>query len=178
MIRTAGAPLSMASAVRAAIAQLDPSLPVAGVRTMEDVVAQSQSRPRFLSVLLTFFTTVALALAAIGVYGVISYSVERRTAEFGIRMAIGADSGRILRMVLRQGALLGAAGVAIGVGSADMADALHEEHPLRDPAAGCADLRGHGPAAIRTDAGGELDSGAPGNADRSDRGAALRLIRT
>jgi predicted permease len=118
VIRTVGAPMSMAGAARTTIAQLDPSLPVAAVRSMADVVAQSQSRPRFLSVLLTFFTTVALALAAIGVYGVISYSVARRTAEIGIRMAIGADSGRILRMVLKQGALLGAAGVAIGVGSA------------------------------------------------------------
>jgi putative ABC transport system permease protein len=108
----------MANAARAAIAQIDPTLPVAAVRTMQEVVSQSQSRPRFLSVLLTFFTTVALALAAIGVYGVISYSVARRTSEIGIRMAIGADSGRILRMVLKQGALLGAAGVIIGVGSA------------------------------------------------------------
>jgi predicted permease len=118
MVRTEGAPLSMVSAVRAAITQLDPSLPVAAVRTMEEVVSQSQSRPRFLSVLLTFFTTVALALAAIGVYGVISYSVARRTGEIGIRMALGADAGRILLMVLKQGALLGAVGIGVGVGVA------------------------------------------------------------
>jgi putative ABC transport system permease protein len=97
---------------------MDPSLPIAAVRTMEEVVSQSQSRPRFLSVLLTFFTAVALALAAIGVYGVISYSVARRTGEIGIRMALGADGGRILFMVLKQGALLGAVGIGVGVGVA------------------------------------------------------------
>jgi predicted permease len=118
LIRTSGAPMSMASAVRRAIAELDPSLPIAAVRSMSDVVALSQSRPRFLSVLLTFFTAIALGLAAIGVYGVISYSTARRTAEIGIRMAIGADSGRILRMVLRQGALLGLAGITLGLGAA------------------------------------------------------------
>jgi ABC-type antimicrobial peptide transport system permease subunit len=108
----------MTSAVRSTIAQLDSSLPIDAVRTMDEVVSQSQSRPRFLSVLLTFFTAVALALAAIGVYGVISYSVARRTPEIGIRIAIGAESGHILRMVLLQGALLGAIGVVIGVGVA------------------------------------------------------------
>jgi putative ABC transport system permease protein len=69
-------------------------------------------------VLLTFFTLVAVALAAIGVYGVISYSVARRSTEIGIRIAMGADPARILRMVLRQGIVLGVAGVAIGVASA------------------------------------------------------------
>jgi predicted permease len=137
-VRTAGAPLSMATAVRGAISRLDPSLPVTGVRTMNEVVAQSQSRPRFLSVLLTFFSSVALALAAIGVYGVISYSVARRTAEIGIRMAIGADRARIVRMVLRQGAVLGVVGVLIGVGSAAwltrfMASILFAIEPLDAP---------------------------------------------
>jgi putative ABC transport system permease protein len=105
----------VATAARTAIAQLDPTLPVTAIRSMDEVVSQSHSRPRFLSVLLTFFTTVALSLAAIGVYGVISYSVARRTAEFGIRMAIGADRSRILRMVLNQAALMGLIGIAIGI---------------------------------------------------------------
>jgi putative ABC transport system permease protein len=118
VIRTQGAPLSMANSVRSAIAQLDSSLPVAAVRSMDQVVSESRSRPRFLSVLLTFFTVVALALAAIGVYGVISYSVAQRTAEIGIRIAIGADSGRILAMVLKQGVILGLIGIATGVGTA------------------------------------------------------------
>jgi predicted permease len=118
LVQTAGAPMSVAAEVRRAIAGMDPTLPIAGVRTMEEVVAQSQSRPRFLSVLLTFFTLVAVSLAAIGVYGVISYSVARRSTEIGIRMAMGADSARILRMVLKQGVMLGGVGVAIGLGAA------------------------------------------------------------
>ena len=118
VIRTAGDPMSMTSAVRRVIGDLDPSLPVTGVRSMLDVVALSQSRPRFLSVLLTFFTAIAVGLAAIGVYGVISYWVARRTSEIGIRMAIGADRARILRMVLKAGVGLGVAGVLIGLGGA------------------------------------------------------------
>jgi predicted permease len=118
VIRTAGDPMSVTSAVRRLIGELDPSLPVTGVRSMLDVVALSQSRPRFLSVLLTFFTAIAVGLAAIGVYGVISYWVARRTSEIGIRMAIGADRARILRMVLKEGVALGAAGVLIGLGAA------------------------------------------------------------
>jgi len=118
VIRTAGDPMSMAGAVSRVIGELDPSLPVTGVRTMLDVVALSQSRPRFLSVLLTFFTAIAVCLAAIGVYGVISYWVARRTSEIGIRMAIGADRAHILRMVLKEGVGLGAGGVLIGLGAA------------------------------------------------------------
>jgi putative ABC transport system permease protein len=118
LIHTAGAPNFLLPAVRRVVAEVDPSLPIAGVRTMDDVVAQSRSRPRFLAVLLTFFTLVAVGLAAIGIYGVISYSVTRRSMEIGIRMAMGADGGRILRMVLRQGAVLGGVGVVIGVGAA------------------------------------------------------------
>ncbi|HET8550518.1 MAG TPA: ABC transporter permease [Bryobacteraceae bacterium] len=118
LLRTAAAPAASANAIRAAARELDASLPVANVRTMDDVVAAARSRPRFLSVLLSFFTLVAVGLAAIGVYGVISYSVARRTTEFGIRMAIGADSPRILRMVMRQGVLMGGAGVLVGIAAA------------------------------------------------------------
>jgi putative ABC transport system permease protein len=106
---------SVVNPVRNAIHGLDPSLPVASVRTMPEVIAQAQSRPRFLSMLLSFFTTIAVILAIIGVYGVVSYSVERRTAEIGIRMAIGADRLGVLAMVLKQGLLLGIVGGAAGV---------------------------------------------------------------
>ncbi|MBV9745173.1 MAG: FtsX-like permease family protein [Acidobacteriia bacterium] len=115
LIHTIGTPTSVVGTVRRAITELDASLPIAGVRTMEEAVAQSRSRPRFLSVLLTFFTVVAVLLAGIGVYGVISYSVARRSNEIGIRMALGADSARIIRMVLRQGVMLATAGVLVGV---------------------------------------------------------------
>ncbi len=108
----------MAAAARAVIRQMDASLPVASVRTMEDVLAAAESRPRFLTLLLTLFSAVALVLAAVGIYGVISYSVAQRTTEFGIRMAMGAQPGDVLRMVLGQGLLLGVFGVAAGAAGA------------------------------------------------------------
>ncbi len=114
LVRTAGDPTSLASAARREIRNLDPSLPVAQVRTMDEVISAAQARPRFLAMLLTLFSGAALALAAVGIYGVISYSVARRTSEFGIRMAMGARAGDILGLVLGQGMRLSAAGIAIG----------------------------------------------------------------
>jgi putative ABC transport system permease protein len=106
--------LQLINPVRRAIQELDPSLPVADVRSLEDVVGSANSRPRFLTLLLTIFSSVALLLAAVGIYGVISYSVAQRTNEFGVRMAIGAQRSDVLRMVLAQGLKLGLAGVAAG----------------------------------------------------------------
>jgi predicted permease len=114
VLRTSGNPLDLAREARAEIARVDPSLPVSQVRTMEDVILASQSRPRFLTLLLSLFSAVALILAAFGIYGVISYSVEQRVNEFGIRMALGAPPANILGMVVRQGLVLGAAGIVIG----------------------------------------------------------------
>ncbi len=114
VVRAARDPLSMVRAVRAEIRALDAALPVAQVRTMDEVLAAARSRPRFLTLLLGLFSVVALALAAVGIYGVISYSVARRTSEIGIRMAMGARPDDILRMVLAQGLRLGAIGVAAG----------------------------------------------------------------
>jgi predicted permease len=118
VLRTTGDPLRLAQEARAEIARVDPSLPVSQVRTMEDVILASQSRPRFLTLLLSLFSAVALILAAFGIYGVISYSVEQRVNEFGIRMALGAAPANILGMVVRQGLVLGAAGIVIGAAGA------------------------------------------------------------
>ena len=115
VLRTAGDPMTLASAARRQLHEIDSSLPVNGVRSMEDVIYAAQSRPRFLTMLLTIFSSVALILAAVGIYGVISYSVARRTSEFGIRMAMGAQPVSVLFMVLRQGMTLGIAGVAAGI---------------------------------------------------------------
>ena len=113
-VRTSRDPNSLISAVRGAIREIDPSLPLSQVRTMDDVMAGARSRPRFLTALLGLFSATALVLAAVGLYGVISYSVTRRTAEFGIRMAMGAGTGDVLGLVLEQAMSLAAAGVIAG----------------------------------------------------------------
>ncbi|HEV2686995.1 MAG TPA: FtsX-like permease family protein, partial [Bryobacteraceae bacterium] len=118
VLRTRGDPEKMMSAARGVIRDIDSSLPVASMRTMDEVLSSAQARPRFLTMLLTMFSSVALVLAAVGIYGVISYSVAQRTGEFGIRMAMGASPRDVLRMVLGQGLLLGCIGVAVGAAGA------------------------------------------------------------
>jgi predicted permease len=115
LIKTAGDPLSLAGAARKVVASLDSTLPLAKVRTMEDVVAASTTRPRFLTLVLGMFSMLALCLAAVGIYGVISYSVEQRTAEFGIKMALGAQRQRVIGQVIGQGLGLSLLGVAVGI---------------------------------------------------------------
>jgi predicted permease len=114
-LRTSGDPLALAAEVRRAIASVDSSLPLAKVRALEDVVAAANSRPRFLTLILTMFSVLALGLATVGIYGVISYSVERRTAEFGIKIALGAQPWQLLLQVIGQGALMGVVGVIAGL---------------------------------------------------------------
>jgi putative ABC transport system permease protein len=117
-LKTRGDPAKMAGPARGVIRDVDSSLPVAAVRTMDEVLSASQARPRFLTLLLTMFSSVALVLAAVGIYGVISYSVAQRTNEFGIRMAMGAGPRDVLAMVLGQGLIMGATGVLLGAAGA------------------------------------------------------------
>jgi ABC-type antimicrobial peptide transport system permease subunit len=97
---------------------LDPSLAISGVRTMQQVAADSLATPRFSMALIGLFACLALALAAIGMYGVIAYSVGQRAHEFGLRMALGANPWDVQRSVLGDGIKLAAAGVALGAGCA------------------------------------------------------------
>ncbi len=111
---TSGDPAALISAARNAIREVDPALPLSQVKTMDEVLAGAKSRPRFLTTLLGLFSGTALLLAAVGLYGVISYSVTRRTSEFGIRMAMGAERGDVVGLVLKQALTLAAIGVVAG----------------------------------------------------------------
>ncbi len=110
-----GDPRAMAGVVREQLGEIDPTLPVADVRLMEDVLSRAQARPRFLALLLSLFSGVALAIATVGIYGVVSYSVARRTKEFGLRMVLGAQGGDVLGLVMKQGAGMILIGVASGL---------------------------------------------------------------
>jgi len=114
-MKTNGDPLALAGEARRTVASIDPSLPIAKIRSMEDVVSAATARPRFLTLILTMFSVLALGLATVGIYGVISYSVEQRTSEFGIKMALGAEPRQLLLRVIGQGLLLGIVGVAVGM---------------------------------------------------------------
>lgn len=117
-VKTSIDPRHIVGAVRRQVSAIDPSLPVAQVQLMEDVIAAANARPRFLTVLLSLFSSVALALAAVGIYGVMAFTVARRTQEFGIRMAIGAGPSDVLTLVLSQGLKIGLIGVLVGLGGA------------------------------------------------------------
>jgi len=115
VIRTHGEPASVAAAARNVIQTLDGEQPVADVRTMESLLADSVARARFNTLLLTIFAVVALVLAAVGIYGVMSYAVTQRTHELGLRMALGAQTSHVLSLIVRQGMMMAAAGVGIGL---------------------------------------------------------------
>ncbi|HEX2252889.1 MAG TPA: ABC transporter permease [Thermoanaerobaculia bacterium] len=117
-VRTRGDPLALAQPVRQAIHDVAPDQPVRSIGTLEEVVARSIASDRFFTVLFAVFGGLALALAAIGIYGVLAYSIGRRTQEIGLRMALGASAGGVLRMVVAGGMRLVVAGIAAGTGAA------------------------------------------------------------
>lgn len=118
IVRTSGHPAELTATVRSVVKEIDPTQPLVNVRTMETALANTVAQPRFQMTLLLAFAGLALVLAAIGVYGVMAYTVSQRVPEIGVRMAVGASPGQVVRMVVWQGAKLTAFGVILGLAAA------------------------------------------------------------
>src|SRR5262245_30197259 len=117
LVRTSVAPMSLNPAVTSKIRALDPEQAIADVQTMEQVLWSSVARPRFYMLLLTIFAMVALTLAILGIYGVVSYVVTQRRREIGLRIALGATTFNILKLILKQGMMLTSIGILFGLGA-------------------------------------------------------------
>ena len=118
VVKTTADPHSLETAATREVQAMDRDLPVFGVKTMDEYVATTMAAPRFITTLLSIFASVALALTVVGLYGVMSYAVAQRTNEFGVRIALGAQVGDIVRLVLKHGLIVVLIGVAIGIGAA------------------------------------------------------------
>jgi len=118
VLRTSVDPASLSSAARREVQAVDPDQPLIAIQTLDQILSDSVAQPRFRTLLLSLFGGLALVLASLGVYGVMAYSVARRTQEIGIRMALGAQRSDVVRMVLRSGFTLASIGIAIGLAGA------------------------------------------------------------
>jgi putative ABC transport system permease protein len=117
-IKTTGDPKALIQSIAGAVSSVDPELPLAGVRTVDEIVSESLAIDRFSVVLFASFGVLGLLLAAVGIYGVMAFAVAQRTHEFGVRMALGAQRSRVINLVLKEGTILAVCGTAIGLGGA------------------------------------------------------------
>ena len=118
IVRATGNPTAITASARAAVASIDAGLPLADVQPMSEIVSAASGQPRFTTLVMSFFASIAFFLAALGLYGILAYSVEQRVREIGVRVALGADKREIFRLIIGNGMRLALVGVAIGVPSA------------------------------------------------------------
>ena len=169
VVQTSAEPMALAKAVTGVIHEMDPELAVAEVGTMQRWIDESVARPKFQMRLLAGFAALALVLALMGIYGVMSYAVEQRTHEIGVRMALGAQRGDVSRMILARGARMAAIGLAVGIAGALVLGKYLETLSIRSEAGGSRGHCGSGGTAAGGGARGVLRAGAPG----FERGSAV-----
>jgi putative ABC transport system permease protein len=137
VVRTDGSPTAILPLIRQKVSELDAAMPVATVRTMDEWVSNNAAQPRLNAILLGVFAAVAMLIAAIGIYGVLAYTVNQRTREIGLRMALGAPRGQVLRLIVREGMTVGAIGIGAGIAGAlalsRVLASLVFNVPVRDP---------------------------------------------
>ena len=174
MVRTQSNPAQLSSAIQNQLQQASGGLPLASIRTMDEVVSQSTATEDFNALLMSIFGCTALLLAAIGIYGLMAYSVAQRTQEIGIRLALGAEMSNVRNMVIAQGMRLAAIGIAIGIASSS---ALRGSSRIsfRRKTLGSAGLHAGSRDPGRRRTVRRLDPGAPRHAHRSNHRAAMRV---
>jgi ABC-type antimicrobial peptide transport system permease subunit len=176
VIRTAVSPLTVARAVAAEIASFDPGFSADGITTMDAIVRRTQGPWRFNVLVFGLFGGVALALSAVGLFALVAWDVAQRSREIGLRMALGAARGDVVRLMLWQGAKPSLAGMAAGLAIA-LAVTRVMSQPVRQHANRSDHLRQRGGAVRRRHRAGELPAGAAGRRDRS-AGSAQRGVES